>query len=286
MKVVVTEKAVREYISEIMSGPGWGAERTMNSSPIVTSAVVDPSAAVTDPGNGRFKPKNRAELKAAMSTIIDKTNDDDATKLFAAMKGAVEDKEKEKEMKKTTESVIRSAIRKMLSEVEYNPNDPALPPVQKVPFGVHGAEFMKNLEKRKASLRHSLERSTLGHEEDVEAAKSSAPAPGRERRNVMQTDVGGASFKEIAKELGFAAESGAKGAVERALKKAKGVASMDPNDLEILTLTAMSDYIDVLKDTGELTPSDVKLLKDNPEIVSSLDGFREFLDKSLKKAIK
>lgn len=284
MRVVVTEKAVREYISELMSGPGWGAERTASPSPVVTSAVVDPSAAVTDPSNVNFKPRNRAELKTAMSSVINKISDDSAADLYVAIQDVIEDKEKkEKEMNKT-ESIIRAAVRKLLKEVEYDPNDPKLPPVKKIPYGVHGSEYMRNLEKRKTDLRKTLEKSTLDDEED--SAKRDEPAAGRTRKNVMQTDVGGASFADIAKELGFATTSGAKAAVEKAMQKAKFLADMDPDDLEILTLTAMNDYIDVLKSTGELTGDDVKLMKDHPEIVSSLDGFREFLDKSLKKAQK
>jgi hypothetical protein len=284
MRVVVTEKAVREYISELMSGPGWGAERTASPSPVVTSAVVDPSAAVTDPSNVNFKPRNRAELKTAMSSVINKISDDSAADLYVAIQDVIEDKEKkEKEMNKT-ESIIRAAVRKLLKEVEYDPNDPKLPPVKKIPYGVHGSEYMRNLEKRKTDLRKTLEKSTLDDEEG--SAKSDEPVAGRTRKNVMQTDVGGASFADIAKELGFATTSGAKAAVEKAMQKAKFLAGMDPDDLEILTLTAMNDYIDVLKSTGELTGDDVKLMKDHPEIVSSLDGFREFLDKSLKKAQK
>jgi hypothetical protein len=107
---------------------------------------------------------------------------------------------------------------------------------------------------------------------------------GRSRKNVMMTDVGGASFKEIAKELGYAAESGAKQAVDKALKKARFAATMDPDELDILMLTTMNDYVEFLRKSGELTAADVQLMKDHPSIVSELDGFREFADKALRKA--
>jgi hypothetical protein len=106
------------------------------------------------------------------------------------------------------------------------------------------------------------------------------------RKNVMMGDVSGSSFKDIAKELGFAAESGAKQAVVKALEKAKFVGTMDPDELEILVLKSMSDYIDMLSNTGELSPADVKLLKDHPDIVRDLEGFREFLDKSIRTTRK
>jgi hypothetical protein len=61
---------------------------------------------------------------------------------------------------------------------------------------------------------------------------------------------------------------------------------LQPEELEIMVLQSMSDYIDILKNAGELDPSEVKTLKDNPGIVRELDGFREFLDKTLRKARK
>lgn len=289
MKVVVTEKSIRKYLNELMS-MGWGGERTMSSSPVDVSPVVDPLAAVTDPSNDKFKPRNRVELKPALSAMLDQISDDCAADIFDAMKDVIEDKdknkEKEEEMKKDkTESVVRAAVRKMLSEAGYDPNDPKMPPVKKIPYGVHGAEYMRNLEKRKGDLRKSLEKSTLGDDED-ETTSSEQPVAGRTRKNVMQTDVAGASFKDIAEELGFATTSGAKAAVEKAMRKAQAVSGMDPDELQIVTLTAMNDYVEYLRKSGELTTADVKLLKDNPDIVATLDGFREFLDKSLSKALK
>ena len=282
MKFVVSEKAVRALIRETMMNPsvGWQSTSDLSDSPATVSAVVDPSAAVTDPGNLNFKPSNRKELRTALSDMINSVSDDCVEDVFDAMKDAIEKTEEDKDMKddKKVEETIRAAIRKMLKEAE-------LPPVKKIPAGVHGGEYTRNLEKRKSKLRGVMSK-WRDDEDAAPMVRADAPAAGRERKNVMQTDVGGASFKDIAKEFGFAAESGAKAAVERAMQKAKFVADMDPDELQILTLTAMNDYIDVLKGTGELTPADVKLMKDHPEIVSSLDGFREFLDKALKKAQK
>lgn len=286
MKVVVSENAVRDYISEIMTGSG----NEPHFSPVAVSPNVDPSAAMTEPTNNRFKPQNRAELKSAMSVMIDQISDDDSSEFFLAMKDLLQnkkDKEEDKKMddqKKTTESFIRAAIRKILNEAgkDDTAKKADLPPVKKIPYGMHGSEYLSKLEKRKADVKRSLEKSTLGDGE--EHTKGDMPVPGRERKNVMQTDVSGASFKEIAKEMGFSHESGAKAAVERAMQKAKFLAGMDPDDLQILTLTAMNDYIDVLKDTGELTAEDVKLMKDHPQIVVSLDGFREYLSKVFKRA--
>lgn len=106
----------------------------------------------------------------------------------------------------------------------------------------------------------------------------------RRKMNTM-SDVGGATFQEIADELGFAV-SGAKQAVDKALTKAQFVASMDQDELEVLVLQSMGDYIDKLARTGELSPEDVQLMKAHPDIVRELDGFREFLDRALRKTRK
>lgn len=106
----------------------------------------------------------------------------------------------------------------------------------------------------------------------------------RRKMNTM-SDVGGATFQEIADELGFAV-SGAKQAVDKALSKAQFVATMDQDELEVLVLQSMGDYIDKLAKSGELTPEDVQLMKSHPDIVRELDGFREFLDKALRKVRK
>lgn len=286
MKIAVTEKAIRDYVNEMMMGSGVSDSVR---SPVNISSTVDPSAAATEPMNDKFKPQNRTELKSALSQLIDQISDDESPDVFMKMKDFLKNK-KENEMnkqEKVAESFIRSAVRKMLDEAgkkkekdPLNIND--LPPVKKIPFGVHGSEFMRRTEKNKSNLQRIMNKSTLGDEEEREYPE--APAPGRERKNVMQTDVSGASFKDIAKEFGFASESGAKAAVERAMKKAKFLSSMDPDDLEILTLTAIGDYIEVLKNTGELTDADVRLLKDHPQIISTLDGFREYFDKEIKRA--
>jgi hypothetical protein len=61
---------------------------------------------------------------------------------------------------------------------------------------------------------------------------------------------------------------------------------LDPDTLEILVLQSMADYVDMLNTSGELSDEEVKLLKNNPGIVRELEGFREFLDKDLRRARK
>jgi hypothetical protein len=176
------------------------------------------------------------------------------------------------------EEAIRRTIRKMLKEAE-------LPPVKKIPAGVHGGEYTRNLEKRKSKLRGVMDK-WRDDEDAAPMVRADAPAAGRERKNTMMTDVGGSSFKEIAAELGYASESGAKQAAEKAMSKLRFASQMDQDELEILSLEAMSDYIDYLNKSGELTSADVQLMKDHPTIVAELDDFRDFFDKYVKRAMR
>lgn len=283
MKYVVSKESVRKRIREIMASPGVGWQSTgdLSTSPASISPVVDPAAALTNPGDPNFKPQNRKELQIALSAMVDSIADDGAKEFYDAFNDVVEKtKEEDEEMKdmKKVEEAVRMAVRKMLSEAE-------LPPVKKIPMGVHGGEWMKSHEKR----RKDLEKTLKGMSDDADAEemeRADAPAAGRARKNVMQTDVGGASFKQIAQELGYASESGAKQAAEKAMAKVKFASAMDQDQLAIITLGAMNDYVDFLNKSGELTPADVQLMKDHPSIVSELDGFREFLDKYIKREMR
>ena len=273
---------------------GWQSTSDLSDSPATVSAVVDPSAALTDPGNENFRPSNRKELRAAISNLIDDISDDGAEDFFDAVKDVIDkNSQEDKNMKndKKVEETIRREIRRILSEAmpkktpEFTVTNPRGIKPTVVPAGVHGGEFSRNLEKRKSKLQGVMDK----WRDDDDAApmvRADAPAAGRERKNVMQTDVGGASFKDIAKELGYASESGAKQAAEKAMAKVKFTADMDPDQLQIVVLTAMSDYIDFLKGSGELDAEEVNLMKDHPDIVSELDGFREFLDKYIKREMK
>ncbi len=268
-RILITESSIRELLKEILD----------SSSPVNVNPVVDPQAAETDPTNQSFSPDNKVELMSAIRMLVNSVDDEHANDVYVAIKDAIE--KKEDEMKKVNvEEAIRMTIRKMLTEA-----DDDLPQVKKIPTGVHGGEFMRRFEKSKAGLQKTF---SSMRDDDYEPLKADEPAAGRGRKNVMMTDVSGASFKDIAKEMGFAAESGAKQAVEKALAKAKFVMKMDlmdPEELEIVVLQSMKDYIDVLKNTGELDAQEVKLLNDNPGIVRELDGFREFLDKDLTQRL-
>jgi len=276
MKYTINKQALKEYISEIMTNPGigWASPGESGTAPANVSSNVDPSSAITDPSNQNFKPQNKKELEISLPGLVCDISDEDASKVYDAIKDAInnENKEMNNEDKKVEES-IRLQIRKLLKEAP-------LPPVKKIPAGVHGGEYMRNIEKLKKMHKQDPTFKT-GNDEEVADTSDE-----RSRKNVMMTDVGGASFKQIAQELGYASESGAKQAVEKALSKVKFMAKMDPDDLEIVTLLAVKDYIEYLRSSGEFTSADVQLMQDHPSIVSELDGFRDFFQKYIRREMK
>ena len=288
MKVVVSKESVRQRIREILTTPGMGWQSTgdLGTAPVSVSSVVDPSASKTDPGNSKHVPTNRMELRAAVSNMIDDISDDEVIDFYSSFKDVIlsneENEEKEEqEMRnsKKVEEMVRRSIRRMLMNEAGPYRDTGLSysgPMVGNPAPRAGMQSCETCEGT----------GELPNGADCPECKGTGQVKAGGRKNLMMTDVSGASFKDIATEMGYASESGAKKAVELALQKARFVATMDENELEIIVLTAMNDYVEKLNKTGELSPADVKLLKDHPNIVSELDGFREFLDGVLRKARK
>jgi len=187
-----------------------------------------------------------------------------------------------------------------------------LPPVRKFAPGVSGGDSERRLNKNKSDLSRDMGPAIAAYEKGTGAPEDEpeAPAASGGKRAYKATaignmaDVQGATFEEIAAELGFSV-AGAKQAVDKALTKAKFVGNLsdtsvegdigEGDDLEIITLMAMNDYIKYLaRGVGEpgeegeepLTAADIKLMKDHPDIVRELDGFREFLHKYIRNAMK
>jgi hypothetical protein len=282
MKLVVDEKTIRKRISEMLSlTPGWSFVDNASPMPASVSAVVDPSAAESDPGNEKFRPKNRMELKSALSVMIDNISDDDATSFYEKLRSVEEEmKDEDEEMNKLDkkiEETIRLEIRKILRE-----SGPYRDTGLSYSGPMTGSGVRAGYEECEACEGEGI----LDNGSDCSVCKGTGAVKSSGRKNVMMTDVGGSSFKEIAQEMGYASESGAKQAIEKALEKARFAATMDEDELQILVLTAMNDYVDFLRKSGELTAADVQLMKDHPNIVSGLDGFRDYLDGVLKKSMR
>jgi hypothetical protein len=300
-QVTVSEEALRELVREALDGGHLG-DLTMpeEEEPVNVNDVVDPSAAVTDPVNPCFVPQTKPELDVALKQLTKDVPVDDVPKFYKAVR-AVHDAElaqteENAEMKKAAqggteqvEEAVRRAVRRMIRQMNEAPAD--LPPVKKIPPGVHGAEYMRRLEKTKADLGKAFRGGGADDRPEPDEDEAAVDEP-KKRRAYKSTalgsmaDVEGASFEQIAKELEFSV-AGAKQAVDKALEKARWAATeIDPDDLEILVLTTMNDYINMLAKTGELSAADVQLMKDHPDIVRELDGFREYLSKTIRRKRK
>lgn len=354
-KVVVTEKALREMVREAMWNTEYSGWSSNHDGPATVNSDVDPSASVTDPVNPNFTPQNKTEFGVAVNQLVKNLPDADMPELFDTVKTAIDQNEKKKDEEEMTkkaaqggtdqvEEAVRKNIRKILADlnprwgniseakpVDWSKLPPVtgpLPPVRKIPAGVHGGEFSRRIEKTKADLKKGLGKAAatidapvtaaeMGVEEPPVAAGEEASeeatvnpeapqvgdgvpdAPGK--RKVYKASALGTmhdvdydedlgqrkpmTFEEIAAEMGFSV-AGAKQAVDKAFEKAKFLfgGGMDEDDREILILTALNDYITFLTKSGELTPADIKLMKDHPDIVRELDGFREFLHNHIRRA--
>ena len=323
-KVVVSEKALHELVREALDNKelsGWSGNE---GGPAHVDSNVDPSVAVTNPVNPRFTPQTKTEFGIAVGQLVKDLPDTEMPAIYKAVKQTLKvnaKKEDQEEMTKnaaqggtkqvdakSVEESVRKAVRDVLFEVMpkrtgwgrprvtkmTGPIVGDLPPVTKIPAGQHGAEYLARGEKYNADLKKLLKQPLHEPVEDVEEElPEEEPLPGaRGKHGYKKTaiggmsDVGGSSFEDIAKELGFSV-AGAKQAVDKALEKAQFLAKgMDDDDREIMILTAMNDYIKMLAKSGELTGSDVQLMKDHPTIVRELDGFREFLHNTVRKARK
>ena len=326
MKITVTEQAVREFLSELMSGAGtgagWNDPSTYAPDPVNVNAVVDPSAAYSDPGNDRFKPKNKAEFKMALGALLDDVDDVDSPDAFEAVKDAIgnfkgisgKDRNKMKKDDNKIEEAIRAAVRKLVMEAwvkdpktgvemwqdespkkvkttlpkKKGPATPGpvvggLPPVKKIPAGVHGGEWMRQHKALAKDLRDTMKRMTLS---DDEAPEEDLP-PVRGKKNMMVGDVGGVGLKELAKELGFSGPSGVNQWTAKVLQKFKDRFAMlqqSPEEYQIMILEVMDQYINELVAAGAIDESEAQELRmGNPEHVAELDTFRVFLNKELAK---
>lgn len=97
------------------------------------------------------------------------------------------------------------------------------------------------------------------------------------------------TFEEIMKYLGFTSARGAKAIVDRTLEKFSFLWKMqdqDPAKFDEFVLSLVAGYIKQLASTGELDAEDIAMLKAHPDMVSELDGFREYAHKYVKRGMR
>ena len=124
------KKSLRQIVKEMIANPeiGWQSTGDLSTAPVGVSAVVDSSAAVTDPYDDKFVPRNRMELTAAMPVVIDSIADDDVPSFYAAVKDIVSKlKNEEEDMRdskqKKVEEIVRKQIRSYIREAAGSHRD-------------------------------------------------------------------------------------------------------------------------------------------------------------------
>lgn len=271
MKAVMTDNVLRELVNELIgprsAGPSHldkdmalGMPQVPDDEPVNVNSIVDPSAATTDPVNPDFSPQNKLEFDIAVKNLVKGLPDARMSSLYKDIKSVVYKAEEEapegdKDMKNDDENSRSELLKKAAEETVRR-------------------EVKKLINEANMVQAPADEMSDFDDDDEDDMPK---------RKFSSMADVEGSTFEEIANELGFSV-AGAKQAVDKALQKAQFIASQDPDDMEIMVLTAMNDYIGQLARTGDLSAADVKLMKDHPDIVRELDGFREYLANIIRRS--
>lgn len=283
-QVTVSDQALRELVREALDGGHLG-DLTIpeeEPAPVNVNPVVDPSAAETDPINPCYTPQTKQELDVAVRNLVKNLPVDKVPAIYKTIHGAVDameddmedadtDKKAEQGGTDQVEEAIRREVRKVLHEI--NPRFDAS--FSGTDYGDSGDEDEEEDDDDEDKPRRAYKKTALGNMNDVnydETKGEHAPK----------------SFEEIAKGMEFSV-AGAKQAVDKAVEQFGFMYKLwsdEPDDYEILILSAMNDYIKMLNKTGELSAADVRLMKDHPDIVRELDGFREFLHNSIRRARK
>lgn len=260
------EASVRKLIREALFG-NFNPPPDESISAANVSNVIDPSASDTDPTNPNFRPQSRQELVIAVTGLLNCVEDDYAGEAYEMVKKALEGDEDLMTPPKQEDNVIGIGVVDIEEAVRQQ--------IRKMITAEAKEDDRTYVVKKK---RHSSV-----NEQDADAADKDADEEEHEKRkNQSAVTWSGGTFDQIAKELGVSV-SGAKRLVTVALAKAQYVGSIDQDELEIITLEAMKDYIAHLQSSGELTPADVQLLQDHPSLTGELEGFREFLSDAIKE---
>lgn len=288
----ITEKVLRELVIEAlddsMAGSIYAPEKDPNepAGGAKVNAVVDPSAMLTDPMNPDHKPQNAVELGVAVKQLTDNMPDEQASRVYDTVKSSLDDQKKSDELDAADPD----------NETKEDEMDNS----------AHGTTSgTKSGTTAEARVRMTV-RQLLREEWNAEDEPDEDELP---KSSEVDSDDDERSFDEIAQELGMSV-AGAKQFVDKAMARWKflgnqpssalkskqttvpthgpgasdttlDVTSFEPpesglEDVDVLLLKAWGDYIELMNSSGELTPADVQLMHDHPEVSLELDGFREF----------
>lgn len=276
MRTVIDRSALVELLKEALENKG--AMEYDASVPVVPNAVVDrPSIQLdVDPVDVKHLPKSKNEMIVMVRSLLDNVDDDQSAELYSKIKELVSKKE----------------------EPQVN--------VPEQPTGNQGIATMENkrisdmvmmiveaeLGKSRRDLSSDEEDKDDEDEEDVWDADKEADEEEAEeekqkkgRGEVGAYGVDGETLEKIGEEMGFTKEA-AKKAVETAMERFKALYTMDDAERGELVLTGISDYIDFLASSGEMSDEEESFMRLHPKVVAASDSFRDFFSKYVKRATR
>jgi hypothetical protein len=243
------------------------------ASDVLDGAKRNPVVGNTAPTGNVQKPRNKQDVKNAVSSTLDsqELDSNDALRIYNAVQLALsDDNSSGTEMKNTKSNLSGGKAATQSSS-------------QKKLEALVRESVRRQLKKLKeAGL--SFSGWDTGSEEDTD--EFGTPIRAKRKHIVGNEEEGTFDLESIGKEFGWK-PSMAKKAVQQALAKLRFlVGEMSEEERDSLVASAIADYIKYLNTSGEVTPEELKLLKDHPDLVSELDGFREFASDYIKKEMR
>jgi hypothetical protein len=269
MELAKIKKAVlQEFLSDVLNGdtkPPTAPQYSYEPIVPVRSEIEDENIIVEPPVDEKdFVPVNNVELAKSLYVLAKEVPQDKIKSFYNDIKELlVSLNDGEGIFKMTNEQQLREEIRKLIRETweeeGYSVIDPALdgdlddiPAFDPADVAAEEEKARRELEMQKRRLR------------------------------------GKQLYKDIAAATGLSV-SGAKGEAVRATKRfifLMNLADLAQGEYDSLVDRAMDSYINYLETSGALSDEEVVDLKDNPDLVRELDGFREHMRKHVTRLAK
>lgn len=263
MELAKIKKVVlEEFLSDVLNNSVSDTPQH-NYEPIVPirSEIEDENVIVEPPvGDQDFVPLNNVELAKSLYTLAKEVPQEKIKSFYSDVKELLVSLSDGKEIfKMTNEQQLRKEIRKLVKEAweeeGYSVIDPA------------------------------LDDTAIVDPADAEAEEELAK---RELERQKRKFRGKQLYKDIAAATGLSV-SGAKGEAVRATKRfifLMNLADLAQGEYDKLVNSAMDSYIGYLESSGALSSEEIVDLKDNPDLVRELAGFRDHMRKHVTRLAK
>lgn len=275
MKTVIDQAALVELLREALENKG--AMEYDAVAPVVPNAVVDRPSIQLDvnPVDIKHLPRTKNEMIVMVRSLLDNVDDDQSGELYSKIKDLVSKRETQvvTSPQSTGNQGIATMENKRISDMVMT---------------IVEAELGKS-RRSKPSDEEEIE---VDAEEDVWDADKEADEEEAEeekqkkgRGEIGAYGVDGETLEKIGEEMGFTKEA-AKKAVETAMERFKALYTMDDAERGELVLTGISDYIDFLATSGEMSAEEESFMRLHPKVVAASDSFRDFFSKYVKRATR